>query len=240
MTQASSMIYQSVNAAVFRRIPAGTRSLLDIGCGGGVFGTAVKAAMPCTVTGVTYSEAEALQARQGLDHVIVADLNGFDPSPLGQFDCIVCSHVLEHLTAPQEVLARLRACLKPGGRLVVALPNVLFWKQRLQFMAGRFQYSEGGLMDRTHVRFFDWDSAEQLVRDAGFAVAERSADGSLPLSRHLGAKLAAWIDRWALARLPGLFGFQFVLCCEAAGPSREPRAVGAAQAALPAVRVAPR
>lgn len=209
------MIYESVNPAVLRRIPEGTRSLLDVGCGGGVFGAAVKAALPCTVVGVTYSEAEAGHARQGLDRVVVADLNDFDPTPLGEFDCIVCSHVLEHLHAPQQVLWRLRACLKPGGRLVVALPNVLFWKQRLQFLAGRFRYTDGGLMDRTHVRFFDWQGAEQLVREAGFAVITRQADGSFPLSRRLGARLSARIDRWALRRFPGLFGFQFVLCCEA-------------------------
>lgn len=210
------MIYESVNPAVLQRIPAGTRTLLDVGCGGGVFGAAVKAASPCTVVGVTYSEAEAGQARQGLDRVVVADLNDFDPAPLGKFDCIVCSHVLEHLHAPQQVLLRLRACLKPGGRLVVALPNVLFWKQRLQFLAGRFRYTDGGLMDRTHVRFFDWHGADQLVRDAGFAVTSRQADGGFPLSRRLGARLSAAVDRWALRRFPGLFGFQFVLCCEAA------------------------
>ena len=61
------MIYQSINQAVFERIPKGTRSLLDVGCGGGVFGAAVKAARPCEVVGVTYSEAEAVQARQRLN-----------------------------------------------------------------------------------------------------------------------------------------------------------------------------
>lgn len=210
------MIYQSVNQAVFCRIPAGTRTLLDIGCGGGVFGAAVKAAMPCAVVGVTYSEGEAQQARQRLDRVEVADLNTADLAALGEFDCIVCSHVLEHLLDPQRVLERLRNCLKPGGSLLLALPNVLFWKQRLQFLRGRFRYTEGGLMDRTHVRFFDWDSAEALVRDAGFIVLERCADGGLPLSGRFGPALARAIDRRALARFPGLFGFQFVLRCEAA------------------------
>ncbi len=209
------MIYQSINTAVLGCVPNGTRRLLDVGCGGGAFGAAVKATLACAVTGVTYSEAEAGSAAQRLDHVVVADLNHFDPAPLGQFDCIVCSHVLEHLLEPQQVLTRLRACLKPGGRLVVALPNVLFWKQRLQFLRGHFRYTDGGLMDRTHVRFFDWRSAEQLVREAGFTALSRHADGGFPLSRHLGPLLGKALDRWALARFPGLFGFQFVLGCEA-------------------------
>jgi len=210
------MIYQSINSAVLGSVPYGTQTLLDIGCGGGAFGAAVKATMPCSVVGVTYSEAEGRLARQNLDHVAVADLNHFDPTSLGQFDCIVCSHVLEHLHEPQQVLARLRACLNPGGRLLVALPNVLFWKQRLQFMRGRFSYTDGGLMDRTHVRFFDWNSAEQLVHEAGFRTIHRHADGGFPLSRLVGPVLGKLIDRWALSRHPGLFGFQFVLSCEAA------------------------
>ena len=205
------MIYQSINQAVFERIPPGTRSLLDVGCGGGVFGAAVKSARACAVVGVTYSEAEAMQARQRLDRVEVADLNDFEPDSLGTFDCIVCSHVLEHLHDPQQVLSSLRACLTPGGVLLVALPNVLFWKQRLEFLRGRFRYTEGGLMDRTHVRFFDWHSADQLIRDAGFEVIERVADGVFPLSRLFGSALSGRINRAVLRQFPGLFGVQFVL-----------------------------
>lgn len=205
------MIYQSINQAVFRRIPVGTGRLLDVGCGGGVFGAAVKAALRCTVVGVTHSDAEAEQARQRLDRVEVADLNHCDPAAFGLFDCIVCSHVLEHLADPQRVLSRLHDCLLPGGTLLVALPNVLFWKQRMQFLRGRFRYTDGGLMDRTHVRFFDWDSAASLVRAAGFEIRERAADGVFPLSRAFGRPLSSLINRRALAHFPGVFGVQFVL-----------------------------
>lgn len=205
------MIYQSVNQAVLQRIPAGTRSLLDIGCGGGVFGAAVKSVLSCSVAGVTHSDAEAGLARQQLDRVEVADLNRFDPAGLGRFDCIVCSHVLEHLLDPQQVLSNLRGCLEPAGTLVVALPNVLFWKQRAQFLRGRFRYTEGGLMDRTHVRFFDWESAASLVRESGFEVIERTADGIFPLSWVTGQRLSKWINQRALSVLPGMFGVQFVL-----------------------------
>ena len=205
------MIYQSINQAVLDRIPRSVRSVLDVGCGGGVFGAAVKAVVPCAVVGLTYSEAEAAQARTCLDRVEVVDLNHFDATDLGTFDCVVCSHVLEHLLDPQTVLTQLRRCLTPGGTLLVALPNVLFWKQRVQFVQGRFRYTEGGLMDKTHFRFFDWDGAAQLVREAGFDVRERVADGGFPLSGRLGKSMGQTLDRSALARFPGLFGFQFVL-----------------------------
>lgn len=206
-------LYEAVNAAVLARVPAGTSTLLDLGCGTGAFGAAAKAATGCSVVGVTFSAGEAQRARLRLDRVEVADLDGFDPTPLGKFDCVVCSHVLEHLLAPEQALARLRPCLWGGGTLVVALPNVLFWKQRLQFLRGRFRYEAGGLMDRTHYRFFDWQSAAEMIEGAGFAIVERFADGAFPLSARLGATLSKVVDRHAIERLPGLFGHQFVFRC---------------------------
>ncbi|HSV72125.1 MAG TPA: class I SAM-dependent methyltransferase [Methylibium sp.] len=213
------MIYDAVNQAVLRRIPSGVRQVLDLGCGSGALGAALKARHGCTIVGVTASAAEAAAAWSRLDRVEVADLNDFDPAPLGAFDCIVCSHVLEHLLDPGALLRRLRGCLAPGASLLVALPNALFWRQRLEFLRGRFRYTDGGLMDSSHYRFFDWQTAEQLVRDAGYRVTERAADGGLPGSRRLGARLSAVLDRQALARFPGLFGHQFLLQARATAPA---------------------
>jgi SAM-dependent methyltransferase len=207
-----TLVYQSVNPAVLAAIPALAKRILDIGCGAGTLGQALKARQECWVTGVTFSEAEARLAAQQVNQVVMADLNSFDPTALGQFDCIVCSHVLEHLVAPQQLLRRLYPCLSPQGTLLVALPNVMFWKQRVQFLRGRFRYTEGGLMDNTHLRFFDWHSATQLLTSVGFALQSRRADGHLPYSRFFGAAVSQVLNRNALARWPGLFGFQFVLC----------------------------
>lgn len=205
------LVYQSVNRAVLDSIPSQARSVLDIGCGGGLLGAALKASRPCTVLGVTFSPAEAELARTRLDRVEVADLNHMDPTDLGRHDCIVCSHVLEHLHDPERLLRALRACLTEDGTLLVALPNVLHWKQRLQFARGRFRYTEGGLMDHTHFRFFDWTTVAELLQQAGYRVASRRADGILPLSRLLGPWLSRRADQVALSWAPGLFGTQFVL-----------------------------
>jgi SAM-dependent methyltransferase len=240
---ADAQVYQTVNPAVLQCVPARAQRVLDVGCGGGALGQALKARGAAWVGGVTFSHSEAALARQHIDQVWVADLNDFDPSclaqsqglsdgpPAGLFDCIVCSHVLEHLVAPERLLKQLRHCLAPQGVLVVALPNVLFWKQRLQFVAGRFRYTEGGLMDNTHLRFFDWHTTAQLLRDGGFDVLQQQADGGLPGSRHLGAGLQQRLDQLALRRWPGLFGFQFVLRCGVPMPTPTP-----VQGAVPAPR----
>lgn len=203
------MIYRAANAAVLARVPAGILRILDVGCGTGALGKALKARGECCVVGVTHSSEEAREARAVLDEVRVADLNQFHPDPGETFDCLICSHVLEHLVEPAEVLRRLKESCRPAGRLVVALPNVLQWRQRLAFLGGRFEYADGGLMDRTHLRFYDWRTARALIEGAGYRVEEAAADGTFPASRFVPG-LGRLLDRCSIALWPGLFGVQFL------------------------------
>jgi SAM-dependent methyltransferase len=185
--------------------------VLDIGCGGGDLGEALKMKINCKVTGLTFSEDEANLAQSRLDRVEVVDLNCLSIINLDRYDCIICSHVLEHLYEPESLLcALLDHCLIPDGLLVVALPNVLHWKQRLEFLLGRFRYTSGGIMDSTHYRFYDWNSASQLVSNAGYKILSRKSDGIFPLSRLLGP-LRQVVDNAALTIFPGMFGNQFII-----------------------------
>jgi SAM-dependent methyltransferase len=211
--EAEKLVYEAVNAPALAAVPTEARRVLDVGCGSGAFGRAVKDRQPAEVVGLTYSADEADRARGRLDRVVVCDLNEFDPAGLGAFDCVVCSHVLEHLCWPERFLAAARPLLAPGGRLVVALPNALAWRQRAAFLAGRFRYTDGGLMDRTHFRFFDWRTAQDLVAGAGYRVTSARAFGVFPLSRLLFG-LGRAVDRAALSVWPGLFGWQFVITAD--------------------------
>jgi SAM-dependent methyltransferase len=209
------MIYETGNPSVFQNIPKEAKKVLDIGCGSGTFGQAIKNKLSCEVVGITYSEDEVKSASNYLDRVILMDLNNpnFSELDFKVFDCIICSHVLEHLYWPQYFLKGLRPLLSPNCKIIVALPNILNFRQRLKFLKGDFKYADWGVMDRTHFRFFDWDSSIELLEDSGFKVVERWADGyfPLPIIRSFVKPLAFELDLIATKKMPGLFGMQFVL-----------------------------
>ena len=206
----AKLVYGGGSAPLFEAIPLSARRVLDVGCGNGAVGSVVRQRQKAEVVGLTYSEVEAELATKRLDRVVICDLNDFEPDELGLFDCVICSHVLEHLYWPEQFLERIRPLLTPGGRLIVCLPNVLAWRQRLSFLFGRFRYTDGGLMDRTHFRFFDWHTAQSLVVNAGYRLISANGDGVFPLAKFL-PLLGTFVSRTATRLAPGLFSWQFVI-----------------------------
>lgn len=207
------MIYNSFNNKLTEYLPKNAEKILDLGCGTGLMGEFLKIKYKAHVTGITYSSEEAELARDKMDDVICADLNTFDFSGMAGFDLVVCSHVLEHLTQSKLVIENLRKIISPGGILIVALPNILHWKQRWEFICGRFQYTEFGLMDSTHVRFYDWITAQQLLTQSGWKIDRAIGDGNFPLPfvrNMMSEAISSWIDRKALEYAPGLFSGQFI------------------------------
>jgi len=211
-------IYEGVNECVYSFVPSSAVRILDVGCGTGTLGERLLQRGERFVAGITYSEEEAKLARARLSQVICAELNDFDFSTLGRFDCIILSHILEHLYSPENFLARLECALEPEAVVVVALPNVVWWKQRLEFLFGRWRYRDWGILDRTHYRFFDLYSSEKLLEDAGYEIIKAKRDGPFPFTgpiRKLLGSFGVMMDRFVCTLAPGLFAFQFVYLARA-------------------------
>lgn len=193
-------------------VGAGQDRVLDIGTGTGA-NLGALAAAGHQVTGLTISQSEATVCRaEGFD-VVVADAET-PPLPFasGSFDVIFMSHVLEHLRDPVTLLRALPPLLSEGGSIYVALPNAVYYKQRLDFARGRFRYSETGIMDRTHLRFFDLESAKDLIVSAGFQIDEERVVGGVPSLGLRSRAQAIWskLDDFGLSRFPGLFAFHLM------------------------------
>jgi methionine biosynthesis protein MetW len=211
----------AAHALLLAAVPAAGARVLDVGCATGYL-AAELAARGAVVTGVDADPGAVAAARnRGLD---VVEGDAEDTATLaaagarGPFDAILCGDVLEHLRAPERVLAALAALLAPGGRIVVSLPNIAHWTARRALLCGRFPQEDHGLFDRTHLRFFTRRTARDLAAAAGLRiVAEHPAPAPLPLQSRLPA-----LGRLAgpAARLrPELFALQLVLVLEAGRPA---------------------
>ena len=192
------------------------RRLLDVGAADGLLGRHLTA-RGWKVTGI---EADPVMAAAGAAHcerMLVADLNRGVPALDGLFDTIVCGDVLEHLADPAGVLRALLDVLAPGGEAIVSVPNVAHLWMRVSVAAGRFDYGDRGILDRTHLRFFTWRTFTALLADAGLEVVRRTAT-PVPLyqvipGRWHGRALAGVhaLSAGAARALPRLLGYQFVV-----------------------------
>lgn len=208
------------NHALMNLLENRATRILDVGCGAGDNAVLVKSRSPlCEVHGVTWSAAEAQIASEHLTSCWVFDVDEPLPPELRQktFDTIIFSHILEHLHDPAAVLSKFADLLERNGTVLIAVPNVLSWAMRWQFLRGDFEYKSTGVLDDTHLRFFTYFTADQylLSKSPDLKVRLKTASGSVPLwwlRRYLFPR--AWserIDQWGCQHWPNLFGGQVLI-----------------------------
>jgi len=154
--------------------------VLDVGTSTGTVAGALRD-RGARVWGVEIDEEAAKEAAMVCEQVVIGDVEQLDlDAELAQheFDWLLLLDVLEHLRDPLATLQRCASLLAPGGRVLISIPNIAHASVRLQLLRGRFQYTETGLLDRTHLRFFDQDSVRELLAEAGLTV-----ETELPIRR---------------------------------------------------------
>jgi SAM-dependent methyltransferase len=187
--------------------------VLDVGCATGYL-AAELTGRGCRVTGVEADPAAAERARAHCERVVLGDVENAttraELAALAPFDTILCGDVLEHLRDPWSALRELGTL---GRAVVLSVPNVAHWTGRRALLRGRFPYSEHGLFDRTHLRFFTRGSARAPAEGAGLRVVEeRFAPAPLPLQARVPALRA--LEGAAARARPELFALQVILVCE--------------------------
>jgi SAM-dependent methyltransferase len=188
-----------------------SRRVLDVGCGQGELGHTLKR-RGHHVVGVDYREP-AFE----LDEFVQADLGAGLPLPADRdFDVVILADVLEHMSDPLKLLREARSHLAPGGSLLVSVPNAVHWSVRAQVALGKFDYTNKGILDRGHLRFFTRASAERLFAEAGLRASSRRTtpvpwENVIPpvLGRFVQDKLEK--SDYFLGQLtPNLFAYQHV------------------------------
>lgn len=154
-------------------MPDGER-LLDVGCGRGGFGYAVRAAgRPIReLWGIESSPEAAAEADEHFDRVIVGTYPEDLPEGTGTFDVVVFNDVLEHMIDPWAALRHTaESVLSAHGVVIASVPNIRFWPTLWDLaIRGRWSYSETGTLDRTHLRFFTRSEMVNLFTTSGLEV----------------------------------------------------------------------
>jgi 2-polyprenyl-3-methyl-5-hydroxy-6-metoxy-1,4-benzoquinol methylase len=178
--------------------------VLDVGCHTGIMGKALRQQKQAKVIGID-TDTQALQiARDRLQASLLLDIeeSGWADKLISDgyhhFDTILFGDVLEHTRIPERILLEAKKLLKPGGQVIVSVPNIAHWRVRLGLLFGRFVYTDSGILDKTHLRFFTRKSARKMMNEAGYTITRSDVAGyALP--------------HWLLRRFPGLLAVQIVM-----------------------------
>lgn len=166
-----------INESVLRQIPANNGfnkgMVVDVGCGTGALSEAIED-KGYIVWGIDLNREAAQIASRRITKVINADLMDLVRIKTeigGQlFDYLVFADILEHLYDPLTVMKEYLRFLKDGCYVIVSVPNTVSWVNRILFLFGKFDYTDTGIMDRDHIRFFTFKTAKDLVRSAGCSI----------------------------------------------------------------------
>ena len=159
-----------VRQDLLERIPADAKAILEIGCGEGALGAALKQRQKCRVVGIELDRDAAAKARKRLDDVFQGDVIEIVALIHQEFDWIVGGDIVEHLTEPWPFLSDLRRISTPGGRLLLSIPNIANASIVADLLSGRFDYVYMGLTCAGHLRFFTRRSIEDMLAIAGWTV----------------------------------------------------------------------
>lgn len=216
-------------AQVLACLPPGGR-VLDVGCGSGVL-LGQLAGRAGYRAGIELSAAAAAAAALVADEVVNGPVTSALPFPPSTFDVVVCADVLEHLADPAAALSSVVRLCRPGGALVISVPNVAYWQARLRLLRGVWRYEPTGLFDSGHLRFLTRDTLLELVSGCGLLVETIEPARVPDLAAHVLDRVPRpvrhVVDRsWGpvanrlARRRPTMFAYQLV--CTARRPGHDP------------------
>ena len=193
-------------------------TVLELGPATGYLTEYLTNKLGCTVDCVEISENMADIAGKFARKMVVADLDkpGWDDAFVDtKYDYVIIADVLEHLLHGERVLAESRRLLKTEGRCILSLPNISHASVIGALIKGRFNYSDEGLLDRTHLRFYTRDSIQKLLRASGYHAERIETVDKLPEETEIGISLTEYplsVQETIFSRKDALV-YQFVLVC---------------------------
>lgn len=147
--------------------PLAPNAIFDVGCGNGLQAEMLKKTMPeVIVRGCDISSAAIEKASNRMDLCYICNIDNSDlPEESEIYDLVLCVAVLEHLYDVSHALKEIHRILKPGKHVLIQVPNVCFWRFRLEILIGKLPYI---LRDPRHLHIFSKGFLNETLEHAGF------------------------------------------------------------------------
>jgi ubiquinone/menaquinone biosynthesis C-methylase UbiE len=188
-------------------------NVLDIGGGSGILVEPFLKRARCCL--LEMSRSLALQAQEKGIPSVVGDIECGLPLRDRSMDVIVCSHTLEHIVRTDQLLSEMNRVLKPGGNLILTLPNVNQPVSWLMMIFCDLPPKHSSRYKGVHVRDFTLRTIKRAVEINGFHVKRVQGSRVAPFYR---SKLSELVARL----LPRLSDDQTLLCTRVAEPLTTP------------------
>lgn len=214
--------FSSHNRIAKKIVVSGKKSLLDVGCNKGFIGKALtKRGWRGKISGLDKEvRFKNIVNKNSYYNFQLIDMEKNLNKLKGRFDIIVLGDVLEHLVDPPLVLARLKQNLNNNGLVIMSLPNVANIYIRLSLLLGKFEYSDRGILDKDHKRFYTKETATRMIVKSGLKIVECDITPiPLPLIHRAFSCRRSLFGFYYLFNLltkikPSLLAYQFIFICQ--------------------------
>lgn len=151
------------------------RRIVEVGCNTGGLARAYRTLNPIVnYTGIEIDPAYVDKARPHCDMVHNLNIETIGDEffeDARDVEHWIFGDVLEHLVDPWRTLARIRKVIPANGSVIACIPNLQHWSVQARIASGNFVYENGGgLLDRTHLRWFTRKTIEAMFQQAGYRV----------------------------------------------------------------------
>lgn len=174
-TKDQSYYFSSIRDDLIRLIPNSSTgyTILEIGCGTGATLKKLKdSGIAVSTTGIELYPLKQ-NHHDSLNHLFLENIETmrFPPDMQSSFDIILMGDVLEHLIDPWTTLKKINNLLKMNGKIIMSIPNIRHYSAlKSIFLNGDFKYTQDGILDQTHLRFFTKKNIVELIAGANLDI----------------------------------------------------------------------
>ncbi|MFZ2153308.1 MAG: class I SAM-dependent methyltransferase [Microgenomates group bacterium] len=156
---------------ILSKIHSAPQRVLDIGCASGYFGEVIIKKYKTEVWGIDSNLKDINIAAKKLTRVMKLDIENYDFRKIKEkFDLIILADIIEHLKNPSILLTKVQHLLTPTGIVICSVPNFLHFSIKCKIMNNNWSYESFGLLDKTHLHFFGYNSLVSLLESTNYYI----------------------------------------------------------------------